>query len=313
MGQEEDNIPVLDLYSGFTKEEIRSIIPVGSGFRFSKEYLNSLDPKEKEQILANSCWSQGNQDKANKTKSRNALFRTFEERQEIGKAISEGQANRSEEAKKAQYDSQSKSLKKFIVDKPIEYWVEQGKKVSEGINNMTSEAKEGKKKALRDYRANLSLEDQEIFSKAVSEGLSNMTESAKATRIVNCSEGQKAYLASLTQEQLDERSRSSRKGNKGPNKPEMALGIYLGRNFPGEWAFNGQCQAGCVIGGKIPDFINVNGRKAVVEMFGNYYHDQEEEVTRPEHFKKFGFDCTIVWEYQVYLVEELNKIFGIGV
>ena len=40
---------------------------------------------------------------------------------------------------------------------------------------------------------------------------------------------------------------------------------------------------------------------------------EDEELPKIEHYKKFGFSCTIVWEYAVYQEEILDKIFGIGV
>lgn len=79
----------------------------------------------------------------------------------------------------------------------------------------------------------------------------------------------------------------------------------LDRNFPDEWKYVGNGEV--IIGGKNPDFVNVNGRKAVVEVFGDYWHSEritgkpaEQEVAdRIAHFAKYGFRCTVIWEREV--------------
>ena len=55
------------------------------------------------------------------------------------------------------------------------------------------------------------------------------------------------------------------------------------------------------IGGKNPDFLNVNGKKLVIEMFGgyNYYHWEEEVEERIAHYRNYGFGCLVLWEDEV--------------
>lgn len=69
-----------------------------------------------------------------------------------------------------------------------------------------------------------------------------------------------------------------------------------------------------VLGGFIPDFVNVNGRKLLVEMFGTYWHGPEvkngrtpkqEEAFRKKHFKKFGFNTVIIWENEL---DDVDKV-----
>lgn len=47
--------------------------------------------------------------------------------------------------------------------------------------------------------------------------------------------------------------------------PEISLEGLLDELFPGEFRFN---NGWFVLGGKVPDFVNVNGKKLLVEMFG---------------------------------------------
>lgn len=78
-----------------------------------------------------------------------------------------------------------------------------------------------------------------------------------------------------------------------PNKLEAAVQAYLNENFPGEWQYN---RGEFVIAGKVPDFVNANGRKAVLEVFGDYWHLGEDPATRARLFQQVGFQCIVVWE-----------------
>ena len=40
----------------------------------------------------------------------------------------------------------------------------------------------------------------------------------------------------------------------------------------------------------------MNGRKKLIEVFGDYWHRGESGSSRVRHFAEFGFDTLIVWE-----------------
>jgi len=61
--------------------------------------------------------------------------------------------------------------------------------------------------------------------------------------------------------------------HKSPNKSELKLQTILNKLFPKEYKFVGNGQV--VLGGKLPDFINVNGQKKIIEMFGTFYHSKK--------------------------------------
>jgi len=89
--------------------------------------------------------------------------------------------------------------------------------------------------------------------------------------------------------------------NKTPNKPEKALIKMLDSNFQGEWKFVGDGQF--TLGGLCPDFININGKKKIIEMFGTYWHKTRENIKyhqtedgRREIFKEYGYDLLVIWE-----------------
>jgi len=107
--------------------------------------------------------------------------------------------------------------------------------------------------------------------------------------------------------------------NKGPTKPERKLMEILDKAFPGEWIYNGNCEAGVVIGGLIPDFVNVNGKKVVIEVFGEYWHKRDDipyfqtEEGRIRIFRKYGWGAIIFWENEIYDEEYvISKVKEVG-
>lgn len=79
-----------------------------------------------------------------------------------------------------------------------------------------------------------------------------------------------------------------------PTSPEKRVDQILHSTFPGEWRYVGNGKF--VVGGKIPDFVNINGHKAVIEVFGRYWHKRTDAATRTRHFKRYGFKTLCVWE-----------------
>ena len=64
------------------------------------------------------------------------------------------------------------------------------------------------------------------------------------------------------------------------------------------------------IGSKIPDFVNINGQKKIIELFGSYWHKDYDEYERTKYFRQFGWDTLVIWDYELERNEELllNKL-----
>lgn len=82
-----------------------------------------------------------------------------------------------------------------------------------------------------------------------------------------------------------------------PNKTELYLQDILDKYSPGEWKYVGDGQL--IIGGKCPDFTNVNGKKELIELYGRFYHRIDEAESRIAHFKRYGFRCIVLWEEEL--------------
>jgi len=104
-----------------------------------------------------------------------------------------------------------------------------------------------------------------------------------------------------------------------PNRPERFLENILQELFPFEYKYVGDLTF--VLGGKCPDFMNINGRKKLIELFGTYWHDpkyfpgKESSKERIEHFRQFGFDTLIIWQKELEnrkLLDEKIKTFHHG-
>ena len=78
--------------------------------------------------------------------------------------------------------------------------------------------------------------------------------------------------------------------------------------YPGEWKYVGNGQV--IIAGKCPDFVNVNGQKKIIELFGDYWHKGQNPQDRMDLFTPFGYDILVVWEKELKDFKSLRrKIF----
>jgi len=94
---------------------------------------------------------------------------------------------------------------------------------------------------------------------------------------------------------------------KVPNRLEMYLDKFLNTILPNEYKYVGDFQF--MLGGKCPDFMNVNGQKKLIELYGDYWHKGENSQNRINHFRKYGFETLIIWEKELKDVEQLkNKV-----
>jgi very-short-patch-repair endonuclease len=96
-----------------------------------------------------------------------------------------------------------------------------------------------------------------------------------------------------------------------PNKPEKLLNKLLQEILLKDYKFVGDGKV--VIDGFCPDFINCNGQKKIIELYGDYWHNlprgKERDKRRIKTYKKFGYKTLIVWEHELKDLEIVsNKI-----
>jgi len=107
-----------------------------------------------------------------------------------------------------------------------------------------------------------------------------------------------------------------------PNKPEQRLVDIFSRSLP-QFKYNGDFSLEVMLGGLTPDFVNVNGRKEVIEFFGDYYHSPEvtgndwrrSEMGKVMIYNSLGWKCLVIWEHELNqlgdsaVVEKVNNFF----
>lgn len=109
-----------------------------------------------------------------------------------------------------------------------------------------------------------------------------------------------------TPERKDKQVKAMRQGAQiKPTRPEMHLMDIFNELYPNQWKYVGDGEV--IIGGKNPDFININGKKQIIEMFGTYYHSKScngecpllHELERKDGYTKFGYDTLVVWQHEL--------------
>ena len=102
---------------------------------------------------------------------------------------------------------------------------------------------------------------------------------------------------------------------KRPTKPERVMWDILNTQFPNIFRYNGDFSQKVMVNGLIPDFINVDGKKQIIEVFGDYFHNPERrnlkwnrtEKGRVEAYKSVGWDCLVVWERETKDIDALKR------
>ena len=78
-----------------------------------------------------------------------------------------------------------------------------------------------------------------------------------------------------------------------PNKSEQLLETLLNTLLPDEFKYVGG--GDFELAGKYPDFVNVNGKKQIIELFGDYWHKDENPQDRINLFAQYGFETLVIW------------------
>ena len=84
---------------------------------------------------------------------------------------------------------------------------------------------------------------------------------------------------------------------KKPNNLEKEFNKLLQIICPGDFKYVGN--GGLIIDGKCPDFTHVSNPK-LIEVFGDYWHKDEDPQERIDFFKKHGYDTLIIWESELW-------------
>jgi len=92
-----------------------------------------------------------------------------------------------------------------------------------------------------------------------------------------------------------------------PNKVETQLLNILNLQLPNEYKYVGKGQL--ILDGLNPDFVNINGQKKIIELYGDYWHNlPHRKITdsnRLKTYRKYGYKTLIIWQHEL---KDSNKL-----
>ena len=127
---------------------------------------------------------------------------------------------------------------------------------------------------------------------------------ARIAEIFSATKG--AVRSYMQKHNIPRRPLHGKEGGAFRNRPSSMLGKH-----PFKYVGNGQV----ILGGLNPDFINVNSKKQIIEVFGDYWHRRSDlkyhqsEEGRRETYSQFGYTTMILWEHDLYAMgkEDIAK------
>jgi len=92
-----------------------------------------------------------------------------------------------------------------------------------------------------------------------------------------------------------------------PNSKELFLNYLLQLALFKEYKFVGDGKI--LFCGFNPDFININGQKKIIELYGDYWHNRPEVKERDKRrliaYNRYGYETLIIWEHELKQPEKV--------
>jgi len=234
-----------------------------------------------------------------------------EVRSQISRTVRATMSTISDELSKAQTKRfENQEERQRVSDRSKAQWAGYSEEEKKEYLNNSIHSEESREK-FRQMHANMTEEEKKEWVDR-----SFHSESSRRLALERMPDGVRRWWASLSPEEKSEEvfkrvSASAKVNAVGISEPEWFLNLHLEDRFPGEWMYNGDGSQGVVIGGKIPDFVNINGKKEVIEVFGTYWHGEDEVEQKIAHYKKYGFKCIVLWDYECYFVKDVEEKLGV--
>ena len=109
-------------------------------------------------------------------------------------------------------------------------------------------------------------------------------------------------------------SKQMKSRNVTPNRSEIKLLNILDNIYPNIWKFVGDGRdIEFIIAGKVPDYANYVTHTDIIELYGNYWHKDDNPQDRIDLFAKHGYRCIVIWDDELNntktLEEKLRKCY----
>lgn len=228
---------------------------------------------------------------------------------------------------------QSKTMKKLFKEGKIKVWNKDLTKETDArVKEISKKIKD--KVSTKEHRIKMSIahKGQVAWNKDIKTGIipknafekkhipwNKDTKGIMKSNSGSFKKGDTAHKGFHQSEKTKQKCREGRMKQRLPihhTKPELEfMRICKKYNLPFKYVGDGQVW----IGKLNPDFINIDGKKEVVEIFGEYWHSPvlrknlRETATyegRRKRFKEYGFDCKIIWENELKNEQLILDRFG---
>ena len=157
-------------------------------------------------------------------------------------------------------------------------------------------------KRTKEHCLNLS---KSLMGRKLSEESKRKVSETKKSQHLHWSEDHKKKLSVISKKlwnNLDYARRCTNIKENSPNQAEIKLQGLLNSLFPNEYKFVGDNKIR--IDSFCPDFVNCNGQKKIIELFGERWHSTPESIKadkrRIETYSKYGYKTLIVWSQELY-------------
>ena len=127
-------------------------------------------------------------------------------------------------------------------------------------------------------------------------------------RCGSCEIKRRHKLGIIKNEISTEKRAKMMKGYKySPNKAEQYLNNLLKICLKQKYKFVGDGKV--IIDRFNPDFININGQKKIIELYGDYWHNKKDSIPRDkrriETYSKYGYKTLVIWEHELNEPEQI--------
>ena len=87
-------------------------------------------------------------------------------------------------------------------------------------------------------------------------------------------------------------------------KAEKKLEEQLNTILPKRYTFVGNGEF--VLRKRCPDFLN-SKKKKLIELYGNYWHRNDNPQDKIDYFRRYGYDTLVIWEDELKNVDVMNE------
>lgn len=180
-----------------------------------------------------------------------------------------------------------------------------GKPRSEETKEKLRKANLGKKQSAETVAKRVSKVKGKPKPKKSEQMMGNTLALGKRWTLTEEQRARKAIINRALWRRLDYAKKVFKGLNLKPNKQELKLQDILDIQHPKEWKYVGNGEL--IIGGRCPDFANTNGKKTLIELFGDYWHRNDNPQDRINHFKQYGYSTLVIWENEL---KDTNKLLS---